>query len=266
MKLLLINKSLYPKGGDAISTLTTGSLLRSKGHEVVFWGMAHPLNPDYPYRDYFVSYIDYNAPGGMKEQARMAANMLYSFEAKRNIEKLINAERPDIVHLNNFAHQISPSILHVFKKYNIPAVMTMRDYKLICPTYTMVMNGKPCERCKNGRYYQCFINKCAKNSFLKSLLNTMEMYLHHNVLHIYNLIEVYISPSKFLKSKCEEMGFKRKIVYLPNFVRVEDFVPQYKWQESSIVCFGRLSEEKGLFTLIDAIKNIKDLTLKIIGE
>lgn len=175
-------------------------------------------------------------------------------------------ERPDIVHLNNFAHQISPSILHVFKKYKIPVVMTMRDYKLICPTYTMVLNDKPCERCRNGRYYQCSINKCTKNSLLKSLLNTMEMYLHHNIMHIYDLIDVYISPSKFLKSKCEEMGFKGKIVYLPNFVRVEDFNPQYNWLESSIVYFGRLSEEKGLFTLIEAVKDIQGITLKIIGE
>ncbi|KKO19435.1 MAG: hypothetical protein BROFUL_01850 [Candidatus Brocadia fulgida] len=266
MKILLINKSLYPKGGDAISTITTGNLLYSKGHEVMFWGMAHPLNPEYPYKDCFVSCIDFNDPGTVKNQIKMAVNMLYSFEAKKNIEKLMKIERPDIVHLNNFAHQISPSILHVFKKYKIPVVMTMRDYKLICPTYTMVLNDKPCERCRNGRYYQCSINKCTKNSLLKSLLNTMEMYLHHNIMHIYDLIDVYISPSKFLKSKCEEMGFKGKIVYLPNFVRVEDFNPQYDWLESSIVYFGRLSEEKGLFTLIEAVKDIQGITLKIIGE
>lgn len=266
MKILLINKSLYPKGGDAISTITTGNLLSSKGHKVMFWGMTHPLNPEYQYKDCFVSHIDYHNPGGVKKQLRMAINMLYSFEAKRNIEKLIEIERPDIVHLNNFAHQISPSILHVFKRYNIPVVMTMRDYKLICPIYTMLLHDKPCERCKNGRYYQCLINKCSKHSFLKSLLNTMEMYLHHNVMHIYDLINVYISPSKFLKSKCEEMGFYGKIIYLSNFVSVEDYIPHYKWVENFIVYFGRLSEEKGLFTLIDAVKNIPNITLKIIGE
>ncbi len=162
MKILLINKSLYPKGCDAISTITTGNLLSSKGHKVIFWGMTHPLNPEYTYKDYFISYIDFNNPGSAKKQLRMAVNMLYSFEAKRNIEKLIEIERPDIVHLNNFAHQISPSILHVFKKYRIPSVMTMRDYKLICLTYNMLLHGKPCERCKNGRFYQCLID-CSNN-------------------------------------------------------------------------------------------------------
>ena len=266
MKILLINKYLYPKGGDAISTISTGNLLLSKGHDVIFWGMSHPLNPEYPYKEHFISYIDYDNPGSVKKQGKIAVNMLYSLEAKRNIEKLIKIERPDIVHLNNFAHQISPSILHVFKKYHIPAVMTMRDYKLVCPTYTMILNDKPCERCKNGRYYQCFLNKCSKNSFIKSFLNTVEMYLHHNIMHIYDLIDVYISPSKFLKSKCEEMGFKRKIIYLSNFVKIEDFDPEYKSKENSIVYFGRLSEEKGLFTLIEAVKDIPGITLKIIGE
>ncbi len=233
---------------------------------MTFWGMAHPLNPEYQYKDYFVSHIDYHNPGGVKNQLKMAINMLYSFEAKRNIEKLLESEIPDVVHLNNFAHQISPSILHVFKKYNIPVIMTMRDYKLICPTYTMLLHGKPCERCKKGRFYQCLINKCSKKSFVKSFLNTMEMYLHHHIMHIYDLIDVYISPSRFLKSKCEEMGFNKKIEYLPNFVRVEEFDPKYSWDENTIVYFGRLSEEKGLFTLIEAVKNIPDITLKIIGE
>ncbi|OOP55715.1 MAG: group 1 glycosyl transferase, partial [Candidatus Brocadia carolinensis] len=211
MKILLINKSLYRKGGDAISTIDTGHLLSSKGHEIIFWGMDHPLNPRYPYEDYFVSKIDYKNQRGILQPVKMATGMIYSYEAKRNIEKLIKIEGPDIVHLNNFAHQISPSILHIFSKYRIPVVMTMHDYKLVCPTYTLTLHDIPCERCKNGRYYQCFINKCTKNSYLKSFLNTVEMYLHHSILHIYDLIDVYISPSKFLKAKCEEMGFRGKI-------------------------------------------------------
>ena len=266
MKILLINKALYPKGGDAISMIDTGNLLSSKGHEIIFWGMAHPFNPQYSHQDYFIPSIDYNNPRGIWWQVKMAVNMLYSVEAKRNIEKLIKIEKPDVVHLNNFAHQISPSILPVFKKYRIPVVMTMHDYKLVCPIYTMLLHGKPCERCKNGRYYQCLMNKCTKNSYLKSFLNTAEMYMHHSIMHIYDLIDVYISPSKFLKTKCEEMGFRGKIIYLPNFVSVEEYIPQYEWVENSIVYFGRLSKEKGLFTLIDAVKNIASVTLKIIGE
>jgi len=265
MRVLLINKFLYPKGGDAISTLATGRLLSKKGHEVYFWGMDHPHNPDYPQKEYFVSYVDYNKPQRTLDQLKAAINILYSFEAKNKFETIINKIQPDIVHLNNFAHQISPSILHVLRKNKIPAVMTMRDYKMVCASYSMLVNGKPCEKCKDGKYYHCFLQRCTKGSAFKSAVNTLEMYLHHKILHIYDGINIYISPSNFLKSKVEEMGFKHEVVYLPNFVDIDTFHPSYESQEESIVYIGRLSHEKGIETLMEAVKGI-DVKLKIIGD
>ena len=265
MKVLLINKFLYPKGGAPISTLTTGSLLSKKGHEVFFWGMEHPDNPEYPHSDLFVDYADLVDGGSICKKARTSFNVLYSLQAKQRIKQFIEIERPDIVHLNNFAHQISPSILHVFKKYNIPSVMTMRDYKLVCPAYTMLSNGKVCEKCKDGKYYNCLFNKCTHNSLAKSLVNTIEMYFHHKILKIYDLIDVFISPSAFLKDKVKEMGFDREIEYLPNFVDFADFQPKYESGQKSIVYFGRLSSEKGLSTLLDAVKEL-DIQLMIIGD
>lgn len=265
MKILLINKFLYPKGGDALSTLATADLLSAKGHQVVLWGMAHPLNPEYPYKEYFISRVCFDNQGGGWQQIKTAVNLLYSWEAKKKIERVINKEKPEIAHLNNFAHQISPSILHIFKKYHIPVVMTMHDYKLVCPSYSMLSKGRVCELCKNGRYYHCFLEGCVKNSRAKSLLNTIEMYLHHRILRIYDLIDVFISPSRFLMSKCAEMGLKGRVVYLPNFVSLEEYKPQYTGQENAIVYFGRLSEEKGLGTLLEAMKGLK-VTLKVIGE
>lgn len=264
MKILLINKFLYPKGGDAISTLETGRLLSQKGHSVFYWGMKHAKNPDYPYSEYFVDNIDYERQS-VREKISNSLKILYSFETRRKIEKFTNeVVKPDIVHLNNFAHQISPSILHVLEKYRIPAVMTMHDYKLVCPSYTMLSNNKVCERCKEGRYYWCFFKGCTKNSYAKSLINTIEMYLHHKILHIYDEINTFISPSKFLAEKLKQMGFKKEIVVLPNFVRIDEFKPEYSCRENSICYFGRLSFEKGLIALIDAIKGL-GILLKIIG-
>jgi glycosyltransferase involved in cell wall biosynthesis len=265
MKVLLINKFLFPKGGDAISTINTGKLLSSKKHKVFFWGMSHPLNPKYPNRDNFVSYVDYDDPGSFYSRIKIALNLIYSWEARKKLEKVISIEKPDIVHLNNFTHQISPSILHALKKSGIPSVMTMHDFKLVCPAYTMMLDGKPCERCKNGKYYQCFVNKCVKGSKTKSILNTIEMYLHHKVLHIFSIINLFISPSKFLKKKIEEMGFNEKVIYLPNFININEFVPNYSNDDNSIIYVGRLSREKGLFTLLDAIEGIRNIKLKIIG-
>lgn len=267
MKVLIVNKYLYAKGGDAISALATGDLLISKGHEVVFWGMKDEKNSPYPHHDIFINKVDLSSSVGIKQQLKIAGKVLYSFEAKAKIKKLIQRiGKPDIVHLHNFAHQISPSILHVFKKYKIPCVMTMHDYKLVCASYALLAHGNICEKCAGNSYINCFMEGCVKNSKAKSLLNTVEMYLHHKVLHIYDLIDVFISPSKFLKNKIEEMGFKGRIEYLPNFVNHEEYQPSYQWTEKSIVYFGRLSEEKGLLTLIQAVKSCPDITLKIIGD
>lgn len=265
MKILIVNKFLYRKGGDAISALDTGELLSSKGHDVMFWGMNHPSNLDYPYKKYFVPYVDYYNTRGINSRIKLALNILYSYEAKSKIEALIKKEKPDIVHLHNFAHQISPSILHAFKKYDIPVVMTMHDYKLVCPIYTMTLNGRPCERCKDGKFYQCFINRCNDNSSVKSFINMVEMYLHHNILKIYDLVNILISPSVFLKLECEKMGLKKEVEYLPNFIDTKDFVPSSASTDSYIVYFGRLSKEKGLFTLIEALKQ-SAINLKIVGD
>jgi len=265
MKVVLVNKFLYSKGGDAITTLNTGKLLRAKGHEVIFWGMKHPLNPKYPFEDYFVSNIDFNKPISLFQQFKTSFNILYSLEAKRKIEEFIKAERPDIVHLNNFAHHISPSILDIFHKYKISTVMTIHDYKLVCSSWYMLAKGKPCEKCEGGKYYWCFLNKCTKNSYLKSLINVVEMYLHHRILHIYDKIDVFISPSMFLKDKLKEMGFKKEIIYLPNFINTKEYEPEYNYNGKTICYFGRLSKEKGVFTLLDAMKG-SNAKLKIIGE
>jgi glycosyltransferase involved in cell wall biosynthesis len=266
MKTLLINKFLYPKGGDAVCTLATGELLRAQGHEAVFWGMSHPDNPVYPNADLFVDNMDLNSAGGIKKQLDIALKLLYSFEAKAKLEKLIaRMGKPDIAHVHNFAHQISPSILHVFKKHKIPVVMTMHDYKLVCAPYTLLSKGRLCDKCAVGKYYQCMANGCVKDSRAKSLLNTIEMYLHHSLLRIYDSVHTFISPSAFLKKKLEDMGFKGKIVHIPNFIDAAHYETRYDGANKTMVFLGRLSKEKGVATLINAVKGL-DVQLAIVGD
>lgn len=265
MKILLINKFLYPKGGDAIVTLDTAKLLRRFGHKVFLWGMDSDKNPYYPYKDLFIADVNFDDPGGLLKQAKLSLNMLYNFDARKKIKKFLDAYRPDIVHLHNFAHQVSPSVVDAINAAGIPAVMTMHDYKLVCASYRLLSRGKICQKCANGRYANCFIEGCVKGSKLKSLLNSAEMYLHHNLLRIYEKIDVYISPSLFLKNKLKEMGFKKEIACLPNFVDVRDFKPEFEGSGRKIVYFGRLSQEKGLFTLIEAFENLQ-ARLTVIGD
>ena len=265
MKVLLVNKFLYPKGGDAISTLSTGKLLADRGHHVVFWGMKHPQNPPYPHEDLFVDYVDLAGGGGIRRQLRTAANILYSFEAKRKIRRLIERERPDIAHLNNYAHQISPSILDALWEARIPTVMTTRDYKLVCPVYSLLRHGIPCDRCAGGRYYHCLQYKCTRNSRAQSLVNTLEMYLHHKVLHIYDKLDLVIATSQFIADKHKAMGLRNEIVRLPNFIDVDQWQSDGSPSDGSIIYLGRLTPEKGVGTLLQAVRGL-DVPLKILGD
>ena len=265
MKVLLVNKFFFPKGGDAVAYFATADLLRRKGHEPVFFSMAHPENLPSPFSKYFVENTDFNSGGGLIKQLKVATRILYSFEAKRKVERLLDDERPDIVHLHNICHQISPSIIDLFKKRAIPVVMTLHDYKLTCPVYTHLTNKGICESCKGGRFYNVLLKRCTKGSVVKSFINMAEMYLHHNILHIYEKADRFIAPSRFLMEKTKEMGFGGKIVHLSNFVDSTEYEPSYQWMGNSLVYFGRLSEEKGLITLLNAVKGL-DVNLKIIGD
>jgi len=265
MKVLLANKYFFHKGGAEKSFFNTARILKNHGHDVIYFSMIHPSNKACHYTKYFVSTNDYDKKG-FYNAVRVSHKLLYSFEAKRKIHNLIKHTKPDIVHLNNIYHQISPSILHSIQKFNIPIVMTLRDYKIECASYLRLVNGSVCSACKNGRYYQCFLKKCVKNSRAKSLLNVFEMYLHHKIINIYNLVDKFISPSHSLKKGLHEMGFQREIVVLPNFVDTEKYLPKYTSSNKTIAYFGRLSKEKGLKTLIIAIGQLKEAFLNIIGE
>jgi len=265
MKVLLINKFFFPKGGSETAFFNTARILKENGHKVIFFSMKHPHNISSPYAKYFTEYIDYTNRLSFPEKIKGAVKLIYSYEAKRKIKRIIEDESPDIVHLHNIHSQISPSILRVLKKEKIPSVMTLHDYKMVCPVYTLVLRGEICEQCADRKFHNCFFNKCTKNSYFKSLLNTFEMNIHHNVMHIYDLVDEYISPSQFLKRKLKEMGFLRNISYLPNPVFPQEFKCSYTWDSKTFVYGGRLSHEKGLNTLLEAVKGL-DVNCQIHGE
>lgn len=264
MKILYINKYFYLKGGAESVFFKEADLFCSKGHELMFFSMCHKKNAETPYSEYFVSNIDYqNAP--LLKRPVYAANILYSFEAKSKLERLLSRERPDVAHAHNIYHQLSPSILHALKKYGIPVVMTLHDLKMVCPSYLMYARGRTCDACKNGRYINCFRQRCVKNSWAQSALSAIEMYLHHNVLKIYGLTDIFIAPSAFLKRKIEEMGFAKEVKHIPNFIDSEAYAPQYAPKAGTIVYAGRLSAEKGLLTLVEAVRNMP-VSLRLVGE
>ena len=262
----MVNKFFYIKGGSETYYFALKRKLEEEGHQVIDFSMKDEKNFESPYSDFFVENVDYSGNSSLSANLKMAANIIYSKEAKEKFESLVLKEKPDIVHLHIFQHQISPSILDVCKKYNIPTVYTAHDLKMICLNYKMMHHGRICEDCRGGHFYHCAFNKCVKDSFSKSCINTIEGYLH-KWRKSYDAIDYIITPSDFYRRKFIEFGVNpERVVHIPNFLdREKPSVNKRDDNKRYFLYFGRLSEEKGILTLIKAMEGIKS-DLYIVGS
>ncbi len=265
MRILLVNKYFFRRGGSEAVYFDTSRLLESKGHEVIHFSMLHPQNEFSPFSQFFLSRQDFNGKLDIIQKIKASCRILYSVEAKRKFKKLIEFTQPDIVHLHNIYHQISPSILSICKKFRIPVLMTLHDYKLLCPVYTLYTDGRICERCLYGKYYLCFFKRCQQGSLSRSLLNALEMYLHLNLLKLYHHVDIFICPSQFMLNKMKAAGFPATLVHLPNFVWLEDECKSAHKGGESIAYIGRISHEKGLYTLLAALHG-QAVRCQIVGD
>jgi len=266
MKIIQVNKFNYPRGGADKYFLDLSLALEQSGHQVAKFCMAHPQNQPSRWEKYFVSRVSFNEPGYSRLKA--AARILYSFEAAKKFERLIKDFQPDLIHLHNIYHQISPSILRVAKKHNLPVIMHLHDYQQFCPNQLMYNRLGICEKCRGKKYLNCTRYRCVKDSSLKSFLATLEMSLHHRWMNIYEKnIDRYVAPSEFMKQKAVEWGLKAgKVSVLPYFINLDNYQADYR-PGKYLLYFGRLEKEKGVYVLLDAFKLLKNnCQLKYLGN
>jgi len=276
LTVLHINKFHFIVGGAEAIYFRTAEILQEHGHNSVFFAMQHPDNLPCNTSEYFMPLIDVYGRN-IVNHVRASFRNLYSNKAGKYIARLLDKYPVDIVHMHDIHRQMSPSILYEIKKRRIPAVMTLHNYKMICPSFLMMARGRPCEACDHGRYFNAVKLRCVKGSTLRSTLVAVELYFHHKILDAYKYVDVFVAPSMFLMKKHEQMGFRKKMVHLPYPLDVKEF-DEIKTELNArnddkiitFVYFGRLEPEKGLYTLFEAIKNLHksgDSTIyKIIGE
>jgi glycosyltransferase involved in cell wall biosynthesis len=262
MKILLINKFFFSFGGTETAFFQTAKLLQDLGHEVIYFSMAHPKNKESRYSRHFVSRVDFGEMRGWQEKIRGVKRILFGSESRAKLDELLRVEKPDIAHLHNIYHHLSPAIIGTLKKHKIPVVMTLHDYKTVCPAYKLFSRGKICEKCRGAHFFWCFLNRCVKNSYLKSLVGSLEMSLHRNYYH---QVDRFIAPSLFLIGKIKEMGFSGNCTCIANFTDCSPMAAMPAPSAAQIIFFGRLVEEKGVSLLIEAMKGIAADCL-IIGD
>lgn len=246
------------------------SLLEDHGHEVIPFAMKHEKNVQTDYSKYFVENIDYEREirKSIFRKMYIGLKIIYSLEAREKLLKLIAKEDPDIAHIYKISNTLTPSILYALKEKDVSTVQTLMDYRIVCPSYNMYDPNKfeVCEACKGHRYFNAVRGKCEKSSYLISLNVAIESYLYHFLDTYRRTIDLLISPSNFMKKKVIEFGVDRKkVVWIPFFVRPDQYVPNYS-NSGYILYFGRLVRHKGVRTLITAMESVKSSKLFIVGE
>ncbi|MDP3970222.1 MAG: glycosyltransferase [bacterium] len=269
MKILQINKFYYRRRGAETYMLDLIELLEQKGYEVGVFSMDHPDNIQTPYSKYFLPYVEFGnlKALSMQDKYRAISRVIWSKEAQVNLDKLLAEFKPDIAHIHNIYHQISPSILKTLKKHNIPVIQTLHDYKLLAPNYNLLANGEIDESSKGHRYYNVVLKKGVKDSYSASFLAMVEMYTHKFFQVYEKNVDCFISPSQFLKDKVSEWGIKvKRMEVLPNFVNVSKIIPQYN-NDGYFLYMGGLYKEKGVDLIIDIIDKIGySIPLRIAGS
>jgi len=226
--------------------------MESFGWKNTFFSMRFPLNLPCESSDYFIDEIQFGHDYNLLQKISKATKVIYSFEAQRKLRALIQDRQPDVAHLHNIYHHLSPSILSVLKEAGIPAVMTAHDLKLACPNNKMLNARGICERCKGGRYHHAVLNRCVLDSTAASVIVALESTLHRWLDSYSRNLDLIIVPSRFFIDKFVEWGWQRdRFVHVPNFVDASAYEAVLQ-PGRYFVYFGRLASEKGLFTLVRA--------------
>lgn len=245
--------------------MQTIDLLTSHGHQVVPFASHDPGGLVSDFSNYFVDDLIGRERKNLVVSAVAASRGIYNLQARDRLQDLINDSNPDIAHIHNLHFQISPSILHTLRDSGIPVVMTLHDYRLVCPNGYLFTQGSICERCKSGQFYNALRYRCLRDSWEPSLVGATAAYAH-NLLKIYRYVDRYIAPSQFLREKMVEFGYEQdRIVHIPNFLRRLER-PLENIHGQSFLFVGFMVPQKGPHIVLRALLRLPDCRVNFVGD
>ena len=270
MKVLMINKFLYPNGGSETYIFKLGEYLEKMGHEVQYFGMEHEGRCVGNRVNVYTSDMDFHG-GSRLSKLTYPFKTIYSKEARVLLRKVLDDFQPDVCHLNNFNYQLTPSmILEIVKwrkerKKDCKIIFTAHDYQLVCPHH-MLHNPNThvnCEKCLGGHFINCMKGKCIHGSTAKSAIGTIEA-MFWKLKGTYKYIDMMICCSKFMESKLDTNP-----LFATKTVAMHNFIDKVEWKDVQkkdyVLYFGRFSEEKGISTLIKVCKELPDVQFVFAG-
>lgn len=249
-KILIVNKFLYPNGGSETYIFELGKQLQREGHQVQYFGMQDERNIVGNRMQSYTSNMDFH--GSRLSKLFYPFKIIYSAEARRAIRKVLEDFKPDVVHLNNFNFQITPSVIFEIRKYEkqekkkIKILFTAHDYQLVCPNHMMrcPKTETNCNKCLEGVYLNCVKGSCIHGSKVKSILGAAEGYFYR-IFKAYREIDVVICPSRFIERQlAHHPQLKGKTIWLQNFTTVNQKEEMREESSSSGMGEAERSEAK----------------------
>ncbi len=272
MRILLVNYRYFISGGPEKYMFNIKKMLEENGHEVIPFSIHSNKNVETEYSKYFVEPIGSRDATYFEECkktpkviAQMLSRSIYSVEVEKAIQKEIKDIKPDLVYIIHFVNKLSPSVIRGAKKLGIPVILRLSDYFLLCPRFDFMYNKKPCEECLTKGYMSCIKKHCVKGSLFASAIRVFSMKVHQ-MMNIYEDIDAFITPSEYLKDKLIANGFdEKKITCIPTFTASKSEVGEPCIGMYGLY-FGRVTEEKGVDTVVKAYEMMPDRHVKIMGD
>ncbi len=247
MKILLCHNAYQLKGGEDHVVAAEHQLLLDHGHEVILWT------------------LDNDAIASVVGKIKTGLRVSYSESSKHELISLIRKHQPNIVHVHNFFPLMTPSVYDACLEERVPVVQTLHNYRLFCANGLLLRKGKVCELCLGGNPYQAVKHQCYRHSALQSFAVARMIHRHRKQQTFVGKVSRFIVLTEFAKKKFVEYGLPdEKITVKPNFLVDQTVTSQSVVRDPTVLFVGRLSEEKGIETLLSIAKK-SDLTIKVIG-
>ena len=257
--ILNVSHHNFVVGGSDQVFLDLGELLADKGHQVIPFCSQNPRNQHSDYNQYFPTAVDPEHPS-----LQGVASFIYSKEARRQIDRLLQNERVELAHLHIYYGKLTASILSPLRERSIPIVQTLHDYKLVCPVYTSMINNKPCEACQHGDFWHALPRRCNRNSIARTAVSVVESYVSRWAGAI-DAVDHFVGISDFVTRRMIAAGIPaERITTVHNFIDASRYTPSYKAGGYAFY-FGRLEEVKGVHTLIECARLNPDINFRIAG-
>src|ERR1700733_2809859 len=260
MRIIFIHNFYQQFGGEDSVANAERRLLEERGEEVLFWTRHNDEIKDY----------------SVLQKLNFFRETVYSSRTVRDIEKAVAEFKPDVAFVHNIYPLISPSLYSALQKMRVPIVQVLHDFRPYCSNGWFYIDGKICERCKFGNHLHGIVHRCYRDSYVLSTLYSTALGVNRWA-GMSDKVDAYVCLTGFFKQKIMEPGVPEKKIFIrPNFIDAPPLdspsadvstveTPSTPGKSGYALFLGRLSNEKGLWTLIRAFEQLPEVELKIVG-